>query len=77
MAKIIIHLDVLNSAEIVSNKKGRLMGSLAAISLSEDKLKTKVEKEVCRRIVANLKDNLDRVFEEEGINARLRIKSKV
>lgn len=77
MAKISIKLDVLNSKEIVGKKKGRLIGSLAAISLTEEKLKKKVEQEICKRIVANLRKNLDQVFQEEGISARLRIKSRV
>ena len=77
MAKILIKLDVLNSAEVVGKKKGRLLGSLAAISLSKEKLKRKVEEEVCKRIVERLRENLDKVFQEEGISARLRIKSKV
>ncbi len=77
MAKILIKLDVLNSAEVVGKKKGRLLGSLAAISFSEEKLKRKVEEEVCKRIVERLRENLDKVFLEEGISARLRIKSKV
>ncbi len=77
MAKILIKLDVLNSAEVVGKKKGRLLGSLVAISLSEEKLKRKVEEEVCKRIVERLRENLDKVFQEEGISARLRIKSKV
>ncbi len=76
MAKISIQLDVLNSAEIVGKKKGRLMGSLAAFSLSEKKLKRKVEEEICQEIVAKLRENLKQVFEEEGILARLRITSK-
>jgi hypothetical protein len=76
MAKISIELDVLNSAEIVSKKKGALLGSLAALGLSEKRLKRKVEQEICKEMVLKLKENLDEVFKEQGISARLRITSK-
>ena len=76
MAKISIELDVLNCAEIVSKKKGAFMGSLAALSLSEKRLKKKVEQEICKEIVNKLRENLDQVFKDEGITARLRITSK-
>ncbi len=76
MAKISIELDVLNSSEIVSKKKGALLGSLASLSLSEKRLKRKVEQEICKEIVNKLRENLDQVFKDEGITAHLRITSK-
>jgi|GEM_PF-5747693 len=76
MAKISIELDVLNCSEIVSKKKGALLGSLASLSLSEKRLKRKVEQEICKEIVNKLRENLDQVFKDEGITAHLRITSK-
>ncbi len=76
MAKISIELDVLNCAEIVSKKKGAFFGSLAALGLSEKRLKRKVEQEICKEMVLKLKENLDQAFKEEGISAHLRITSK-
>ena len=76
MAKISIELDVLNCAEIVSKKKGAILGSLASLSLSEKRLKRKVEQEICKEIVNKLRENLDQVFKDEGITAHLRITSK-
>lgn len=68
-------MDVLNSGEIVTRKRGRIMGSLATISLGKKKLKRKVEEEICKRIVDKLRENLDQAFLEEGITARLKIRS--
>ncbi|MEM7550427.1 MAG: hypothetical protein AAF363_12165 [Bacteroidota bacterium] len=73
MPKIVVSFDVLNSSDIINNKKGRLVGWLASRTKSRESLKTIVEQQVTDEVVRGIKSNLNRAFQEEGIVARLNI----
>ncbi|MGI9542684.1 MAG: hypothetical protein ACR2MX_05450 [Cyclobacteriaceae bacterium] len=73
MAEISIAIDVLNPEEVVKHQKGKFIGSLLTTSMSHATLKKKVEKEVCKRVIAELKEHLDEAFKNEGIAAHLKI----
>jgi hypothetical protein len=73
MAKITIQIDVLNSKEIVKEKKGRLLGLFASIFMKEEDLKRKIEEKISEDIINGLKETLDKRFKEEGVAASLRI----
>ena len=73
MAEISIDIEVLNPEEVVKHQKGKFIGSLITKSMSHASLKKKVEKEVCKRVIAELKAHIDEAFKEEGISAHLKI----
>lgn len=73
MAEISIAIDVLNPEEVVKLQKGKFIGTLITTSMSHTSLKKKVEKEVCKRVITELKEHLDEAFKNEGISAHLKI----
>lgn len=73
MAQINIAIEVLNPEEVVKHQKGKFIGSLISTSMSRTSLKKKVEREVCKRVIAELKEHLDEAFKNEGISAHLKI----
>jgi hypothetical protein len=73
MAKITIQLDVLNSKEIVRNRKGKLVGFVASIFMKEEDLKRKIEEKITEDIVRGLKETLHQRLKEEGVAASLKI----
>ena len=77
MAKVLIEIDVLNSHEIIKEKKGKFTNWFASLIYSEEDLKKKVEEKICKEIVKSLRENLDKGFQEEGVAARLRISATV
>jgi len=75
MAHINILIEVLNPEELIKHRKGKFIGSLISTSLSHESLKKKVEKEVCKKVIKELKNNLDKAFKKEGVAAHLKISS--
>ena len=73
MPKIVVSFDVLNSNDIIHNKKGKLVGWLASRTKSRESLKILVEQQVTDEVVKGIKNNLNKAFKEEGIVARLNI----
>ena len=73
MADISVQIDVLNPMEVLKHKKGKLMGSLFAMWMDEHELKTRIEEEICREVVRQLREKLDQRLNEEGIIAHLHI----
>lgn len=76
MAQVLIEIDVLNSSEIIKEKKGRFLNWVASVFYSDEDLKKKVEEKICRELVKELRKNMDQGFQQEGISAKLKISAK-
>ena len=76
MADISVQIDVLNPYEILKHKKGKLVGSVFALWMNEDDLRSKIEEEICKVLVSELRSQLDERLNEEGILAHLHIEVK-
>jgi hypothetical protein len=73
MAKVIVEFEVLNTMEIVKAKKGRFIGLVASLFMSEAKLKQKVEEKIKADLVEGLRDNLSKRLAEEGVSANIKV----
>ena len=73
MADISVQIDVLNPMEVLKHKKGKFMGSILAIWMDEEQLRTRIEEEICKEVVSQLRKKLDQRLNEEGIVAHLHI----
>ena len=76
MAEISISIDVINSSQVVSKKKGKLISWLATQVTNPEGLKRAVEKKICQEIVESIRHHLDVRLKEEGIAANLKINVK-
>lgn len=77
MAKVLIEIDVLNSAEILKERKGKFVNWAASILYNEEDIKKKIEKKICQKIVQELRMNLDQGFLKEGVSAKVKISAKI
>ena len=73
MAKITVNIEVLNTSEIIQNRKGKVFHWLARRIKSPDALRRAIEKRILKEVINGIKVNLDQRFKEEGIAARLKI----
>jgi len=76
MADISVKIEVLNPLEVIKHKKGRFMGSLVSLWMDEHDLKTKIEEEICKEVISQLREKLNQRLNEEGIIAHLHIEVK-
>jgi flagellar basal body-associated protein FliL len=75
MIKIEIEIDVWNSEELVKEKKGAIIGTIASWFAGKKFLKSKVEEKMANEIVRNLHTQLNAALDLEGVKGNLRIKS--
>lgn len=73
MARITVDIEVLNTAELIRNRKGKFFHWVATKFKSHQDLTKVIEKKISEELVSVLRENLNNRFKKEGIAANLRI----
>jgi hypothetical protein len=71
MAIIQINLNILNAEEIMHERTSNFTSFIADVVFNNKKIKKKIEKEVCRRLIKQLKEKVEPGLIEEGVKAEL------
>ena len=73
MARITVDIKVLNTSELIRNRKGKFFHWMATKFKSDQDLTKVIEKRISDELVAGLREELDLKFRQEGIAANLKI----
>jgi hypothetical protein len=73
MTTINITFDVLNSGQIVKQRKGLLASLFTTFFLSDEKVKEMVEQKMTEEMIKVLEKNLKEGFIKEGVQAKFKI----
>lgn len=73
MARITVHIEVLNTAELIKNRKGKFFHWVATKFKTDQDLTKVIERKISQELVTSLRENLDLKFKQEGIAANLKI----
>ncbi len=73
MAIITVDIEVLNTQQLILNRKGRFFHWVATKFKSDQDLTRLIEKKIAEELVNGLRENLDLKFKQEGIAANLKI----
>ena len=73
MTRITVDIEVLNTTELIRNRKGKFFHWVASRFKTDKDLTKAVEKKISQELIAGLRENLDQRFKQEGITANLKI----
>ncbi len=71
MAIIQINLNITNAEEVLHSKKCEFTSFIADLTLSNKKIKRKVEEAVCKQLIVQLKEKIESGLIAEGVKAEL------